>query len=437
MLLCPGLVNLSSVVRPPPTPHPIAPHTSGNALIFALSRRGESTGTTAVTGTLVATLLVAANLRPSIAAVGPVLGPIATDLGLSPVAQGALTTVPLVAFAAVSPVVATIVGRLGIERALVVAMFGLTVGIIARSTPFFGALWIGTVVVGASIAVGNVLLPALLKRDIAHRQTALTGAYAAIMGLIAALASGISAPIAQAVGTHGWRFALVVWAVPACIAAMLCWTRTSRRAPDRSGEPGPRPSTGIWRSWLAWSITCYLGLECATFFILLTWLPAIEMSYGVSPTAAGWHLFMLQVVGVASGLVVPRLMRGANQRLVAMTAGLILSIAAFGFAATDAFWWLWVLLFGVGAGASLVISLSLIGLRGGCATATAQLSGMAQSVGFLVAACGPVLVGILWTQLQSWQAVLIVLGVLGVAQLILGWFAGAARTVAVRPTCST
>jgi len=175
----------------------------------------------AVGGT-VAVLVAAVCLRPALTAVGPVLELIGADTGLSNTMLGLLSALPLLAFAAVSPLVSGPVRRLGIERTVVAALAVLAVGAMLRLLPGLPALFAGTIAAGAGIAVGNVLIPVVVRRDNPARIPLMTGLYSATMGTAAALASGVSLPLSQLPG--GWRWSLGVWALPAAAAALV-WTR--------------------------------------------------------------------------------------------------------------------------------------------------------------------------------------------------------------------
>lgn len=154
-----------------------------------------------------ALLVAAANLRPSLTGVGPLLDDIQAELGLAPVVAGLVTTLPLLAFAVISPVVPRVSAKRGSERVLALALMVLTLGIGIRWVPTTVSLFAGTVLIGVGIAAGNVLLPSLIKRDFPTKVGLLTSAYATVMGGVAAVASGVAVPISHvvpAVGPPRW-----------------------------------------------------------------------------------------------------------------------------------------------------------------------------------------------------------------------------------------
>lgn len=220
-------------------------------------------------------LLVTANLRAPITSVGPLLGDIRESVSLSAGAAGLLTAGPLLAFAGLSPLAPGLARRFGVERVLFGALVLLAAGVLLRSTYLPGVLFAGTLAVGLAIALGNVLLPGLVKRDLPGRTGLVTGLYTATMSSVAALASGVSVPAA---GDIGWRGSLAVWVAPAFVAALL-WVPRLRAGSSGSSKEGsasrPVVCSGLWRSPSAWQVTAFMGLQSVIFYVPITWLPAI------------------------------------------------------------------------------------------------------------------------------------------------------------------
>ncbi|WP_235884273.1 MFS transporter [Saccharopolyspora elongata] len=150
-------------------------------------------------GIVIAILLVAANLRATLTGVGTLLSAIERDTGLSAAAGGVLSTLPLLMFAVTSPFVGRVSHRFGTTRLLVVALAVLAAGTVIRSVPSIVSLFAGTVILSAAIAVGNVLLPTVIRIHVPGPQVHMISAlYVTAMGLVAALSSGISVPLAKA-----------------------------------------------------------------------------------------------------------------------------------------------------------------------------------------------------------------------------------------------
>jgi CP family cyanate transporter-like MFS transporter len=372
---------------------------------------------------LAAVFLVAACLRPAITSVGPLLDLVGSDTGLSNTLLGLLSSLPLLAFAAVSPLVQGRARRFGAERLIVWALAGLTFGIAVRSLPNLATLWLGTLVLGAAIAIGNVLLPAVVRRDHAARAALVIGWYSAVLGTAAAIASGLALPIASAIG-DGWRWSLAVWAVPAAAATVIWWRRSRpvpRPARPERGAVAADAASGpsVWRSALAWRCTAYMGLQSTSFYILVSWLPAIMTARHQSHAAAGWYLFAYQVVGIGAGLLAPLVLHRLDRDVTAALASLPMIVACVGLIAAPRVPAVWVTLAGISSGSALVIALSLFSLNADSPAHAAQLSGMGQSLGYLLAAGGPVAAGWLRDATGSWSPALVGVAVLtGVQALV-------------------
>lgn len=355
-------------------------------------------------------MLVASNLRAPITSVGPLLANIRESVGLSAGVAGLITAIPLLAFAGLSPLAPGLARRVGVERVLFGALLLLVAGISLRSAYLPAALFCGTLAIGLAIALGNVLLPSLIKRDFPARVGLMTGLYTATMSSAAALASGVSVPLANGLGV-GWRGALGLWAALALVAALF-WIPRLRTG---SQEVGPSrrsfAHSVLWRSALAWQVTLFMGLQSVIFYVAITWLPAILRGEGLATAQAGWMVSIMQFVAIPAALLAPVLAeRSPSQRLVLVcAAGLsgagILGLLSFAGAGVLP----WVILLGLGQGACISLALTLFALRAPDAGRAADLSSMAQSVGYLLAAAGPSLFGLLRDLSGSWSVPLLVL----------------------------
>lgn len=374
---------------------------------------------------IVSILLVALTLRPALTSVGPVLPWLGEAEGLGSAALGVLVALPLVAFAIVSPLVYRWSGRLGIERTVAAAMVVLTVGTVLRSYGGPVGLWVGTLVIGGAIAVGNVLVPAMIRRDHRARVSRTTGLFSASMVTAAGLASALAVPIAN---VTDWRFALAVWAVLSVLVGLVWLPRARRSGVDRSAvRPRIDQADSVWRRPTAWLVTAYMGVQSTGFYILVNWLPSIEQSAGISPSVAGVHLLIYQMVGVVAGMAVPLLMRGRSQVTAAVGSAVPMVVAAIGLIVAPDLALVWIFCAGTASGAALVVALSLIALRSRAEHETARLSGMAQSVGYGFAALGPVVAGYLAQRTGGWDASLMLIAGLSVAQILIGCAVGRDR----------
>lgn len=333
---------------------------------------------------LLAVLLIAANLRAPISAVGPVLPEIGRDTAMTPWQLGLLSSLPVAAFAVCSPFGHRLAQRLGTDRALVGTLLVLGLGTVLRSTPAaswaHAALLGGTLVLGAAIAVGNVLLPVVVRRDFPRSVPQVTGYYIAVQSIVAGAASGLVVPLAEVSGS--WRLALALWGM-FVLVALLVWAPRGRSAaspPLEEAGATAVPGVRVWRSSLAWQVAGYFGLQSSAFYVLLTWLPTIEQDLGVSDVLAGAHLAVFLLAGIVANLVVPRLLGiGGDQRFATVLAPVCIALALVGIQLLPALMPVWVAVAGLGTGASMVLSLSLISLRSARAGVASRLSSMVQA----------------------------------------------------------
>lgn len=373
-------------------------------------------------------VLVATTMRGPITAVGPLLDTIRTDLGMSAAAAGVLTMLPLLGFAAVSPLGSGFARRLGLERAITLALLVLGVGVALRSGPGRVTLFTGTALIGVGIGLINVLLSGLVKRDHPDRAAALTGLYTTVMGAFAMLGSGLAVPVADA-APGGWRTSLAVWVVFVLIA-LVAWIPQLRARAAAPAAP-PRPADrSHWRSPLAWQLTAFMGLQSLGFYVAVSWLPSILHAGGVSPALAGWYLALMQLTGLLASAVSPAIVRRLpDQRLYAAGAALLGAVSFLGFVFAPALSPLWSATVGFSQGVGITLALSFFALRARDAHQAAALSGMGQSLGYLLAAFGPLLFGLLHDSTGDWTLPLLILAGLITAQAVVALGAGRAITV--------
>jgi CP family cyanate transporter-like MFS transporter len=367
-------------------------------------------------------VLLAANLRPALTGVAPLIGQIRADTGVTNGVAGLLTTLPLLAFGLLSPIAPRVARRFGMERTLLASLLVLAVGTLLRWAGAIAALFLGTIILGAAIAVANVLLPSLVKREFPEHAGLMTSVYSTSLGISAALAAGVSVPLAQLDGI-GWRGALAVWAVPALLAA-VAWLPQLGRS-DHPADPSARSSPGVrdlWRSPLAWQVTLFMGLQSLSYYVTLTWLPEILQAEGMSAARAGWMLGLSQAVAIVTMFLAPMIAeRRSSQRGIVVVAISVSGAGALGLlVAGSTTSTLWVVLLGLGQGASFSLALTFFALRAPDSGHAAALSGMAQSVGYLLAAGGPFLFGVLRDATGSWKVPLTLLLAIAVCLLIAG-----------------
>ena len=377
---------------------------------------------------IIGILMIATTLRVTFTGAAPLLDAIRADYGLTTAQTGMLTTLPLLAFALISPLAAGVARRIGMERSLFAALLLICAGIALRSLPSSLLLFIGTAVIGCGIALGNVLLPGMLKRDFAQHVAKLTGAYSLTMGAAAALGSAAMVPIAQS--GAGWHGALLTLMISPLLALLLWLPRLRHGAPAALSASGALHSRGIWRSALAWQVTLYLGINSLIYYIVIGWLPSILISQGFSEAQAGSLHGVLQLATAAPGLLVPLVLhRLRDQRAIAALVALLCAAGALGLWLQPGHAAIWTVVYGFGSGATMILGLTFIGLRASSAHQAAALSGMAQSVGYLLAACGPPLMGKVHDASGDWHLPLIACALLSVVMALCGAFAGRDREI--------
>lgn len=379
---------------------------------------------------LIGILCIAVNLRPALASVGPLIGMIRESTGLSNTMLGLLTTLPLLAFGLVSSLIPMFTKRFGIGGTLLGALFLLTVGIFIRSIDGLFTLYLGTIMLGIAIAFGNVLLPSLTKRNFANSSGLVTSLYSSVMSIGASVAAGISIPLAIGLD-WGWQGALLFWSLISGIA-FLVWIpqvfRLKKSVSSRSYIQGMRH---LGSKILAWKIALFMGLQSFTFYVILAWLPALLQNRGLDADYSGWMLSLSQATGILGAIIVPFWAgKRVDQRRIVM---ILISIEIIGLIglllAGTSMIGLWVSLVGFVLGGNFGLALLFIVLRSKDAETATELSGMAQSIGYLVAASGPLIFGLLYDFTGNWNIPLGLLIVVSVVKIYMGVGAGKAERI--------
>ncbi|MFI6419231.1 CynX/NimT family MFS transporter [Streptomyces sp. NPDC050842] len=384
---------------------------------------------------LVGIVLASLNMRASLASVAPLVGEISTALGLSSTASSLVTSVPVL-FLGLGALVAPWLGRrFGAERVLFAALLLLAVGILARVLPSVYALYGGGILVGTAIALLNVLMPGLVKRDFPDRAAAMTSVYTGAMIAGATVAAAAAVPLEEALG-GGWKASLGVWSLLALVAA-VAWLPQVVIARGRTGHEvravpaGDARPVSLWRSPLAWQVTLFMGMQSVWTYVLIAWMPTIFTDHGMSRSTAGVVFAFNTLTQIVGAFAVPLLAgRTRSQRpLIVLVTALVAAGYVGLLVAPVEGAWLWSGVLGVGQGGALGLALTLIVLRSGDAATASRLSGMAQSVGYLLGAVGPLAAGALHQATGSWTLpIALVLGVCAVA-LAVGLLAARDRVV--------
>ncbi|MGN6390565.1 MAG: MFS transporter [Burkholderiaceae bacterium] len=381
---------------------------------------------------VLALFLVGINLRPALSSVAPVLAAIERGTGMSSTGAGLLTTLPVLCFGLFAAAAPMLVRRLSAEKVVFGGMLALAAALGLRVLFGEAGLFLGTAAAGAAIGVVMVVLPGIIKRDFPDRAGLMTGVYTMALCLGAALAAGATVPL-QNLTRGDWRPALAFWLLPAVLAALV-WR--PQRAGGGAGGGAPAPGRGLLRlllrSRLAWQVTFFMGLQSALAYCVFGWLPVILIDRGMSPLAAGFHLSVSVAMQIPAALAGPWLAGlGRDQRavIVLMMAMTAVGLAGSLYAPVGALW-PWVVLLGFGQGGSFSVALTLLVLRSPDTPTAAALSGMAQGVGYSLAAFGPLAVGLLHDATGGWNAVALLLAAIVAAALAAGMGAGRDRLIA-------
>lgn len=388
---------------------------------------------TAAAALVVAVCLVAANMRPTITAVGPLLDQIGEDTGIAMATLGFLASVPLIAWALVSPFALRLSRRFGMSRVVLWSLVVLLAGTVIRSLPGQTAsLWIGTAIIGMALAIANVLMPAVIKRDFPGRVPLMMGLYTALLGGVGAIASGVAVPLSRLGDeSSGWRLALLITGAALLPFAMAAWAWATRghHAHHLAALKNHASARGIWTDRVAWLVAAYMGVQAATFYMMLTWLATISVDTGKTDIAAGFDVMIYQLMTITGPFIVPLLLRGRARPLVPSLIPLLGVVGVVGLIAAPDAITVWVLPIGLASGASLSMSLTLMAERARDHDASAALSGMSQSVGYVVAAIGPVVFGWVHTVAGGWVWSLALLIAVLLAQSTIGLAVGRDRYV--------
>lgn len=375
------------------------------------------------------------------------------------VSMALLTTGPVIILGVCAAVAGYLLRRARVTHVLVGCLIVIAFGTALRAVPSWPVLVAGTLVAAAGIAVANVLGPVLVRviarewspqerpdgREwspqerpddqqspavSARRLGLLTGVLTAVISASAGVASGFSVPLTESLD-GAWRWVLGLWAVPVVIA-VLCMALLSRMfaragsSPAMSGAVGSHGGSGVLRSPVAWAVTAFMGVQSLMAYSLIAWLPTIYQDRGVDPAAAGLLLTALSVSSVVTALTVPNVAtRLPRQSVLAVAVVLPTVVGLLGvLSSADSWALLWAVLLGLGQGGQLSLAITLMNLRAATARDAASLSSMAQTVGYVLAACGPLVCGAVHSATQRWEPSVLFLLVMTVPMAVAGAVAG-------------
>ncbi|WP_272975920.1 CynX/NimT family MFS transporter [Deinococcus geothermalis] len=345
-------------------------------------------------------VVVALNLRPAIAGFGPLLGQIQAELQVNAATVSLLTTIPLLCWGLLAPLAPLLTWRRSSETVILVSTALIGIGALLRVGPSLLWMLLGTVLVGAGIAIVNVLLPSLVKRDFPERVGLMTGVYTLAVVSGAALASGLAVPLRVALG-GSWRASLGVW-VWLAVAGVLAWLPAlfGRQTHARLAVQ----ESSVWRNPYALPVTLFMGFQALVFFTWLTWLPRVLQDHGLGAAESGLLLSAGNIVQLPFTLFVPILAaRLRNPFPLVLGAAALIGGGLLGLLLAPGLPLAWILLLGAGCGSTFPLALVLIAQRAAHPAQVPQLSALAQGFGYLLAATGPFIFGALHDWTSGWN----------------------------------
>lgn len=403
-------------------------------------------------------VLIAMNLRSPIVAVAPVLDRIVTDIGLTAVTAGLLTSLPVLAFAVTTPVAATLLGRIGPDFAVAMSLIGVLIGVAIRSAGNEAALFIGTVVMGFAITLGNVLAPVLIRRNYppGHR-AAVTGLYTAALNVGSMLTLVGTVPVSDVVG---WRVGLNVWSILAIVALAVWvvavgWRRATRptRMSARTATPASSTVPEIDPEHLAdtlpaealsdtaaqrivrlpaarrstlgrfWLLGIAFGGQAFSYYGLTAWLPQILSALSDIPTAgssAGSSLF--QICAIVGALGVPVLTARLPYRGILVLLVVLWAVVPIGLLAAPSLWVIWLCAGGIAQGGTFTLVFIVVVELARSDAEAGRASALVQGIGYAIGAAGPSVFGALHELSGGWTgplvAILVAVGTLLVGGLV-------------------
>ncbi|WP_121966092.1 MFS transporter [Myroides sp. N17-2] len=376
---------------------------------------------------LLGIIFIASNLRAPLTSVGPVISEISKSLALSNTTAGLVTTIPLMAFGFLSSMVPRISRRYGMEIVLLVSLILLSIGLVIRPYGSLVTLFLGAALVGIAITVGNVLMPAYIKNNYQKNVGTMMGIYSVAMNLTAALAAGFSISLGKFT-EMGWKGSIGIWIVLSVVTIVVWLPQVKKhKAVQSTASLGQdEVKVNMYKSKTAWAVTIFMGVQSLLFYCLAAWLPKMAITWGIPREEAGWLLSYMQFAQLPmtfiGAIIASKL---PNQKLLAIATGVLFTVGIAGLLIFKVnLIALWCVLIGTASGLAFSLSMLFFVLRTSTTTQAAELSGMAQSIGYLIAACGPPIFGALFDLSQAWSLSLVFLLVMSGTLIISGGIAG-------------
>jgi CP family cyanate transporter-like MFS transporter len=368
---------------------------------------------------LMALLAIAGCIRAPITSIGPQINEIRGSQNLGIIQFGFLTAIPVICFALAAPLPSLRVFRkIKTEQLIVFALLALATATVFRTLGSNSLLFGSTIILGISIAILNIVTPALVRRDYPKKITTVMPIYSAVLALMASLGAGLSIPIASYFD-EDWRFGVSVWAVPALLVALI-WIPLLRKAQ-------PMPDTHenhfkeLFRSKKAWLVSLYMGVQSAIFYTQVAWMPKILIDKGYSAAEAGALFGLSTLCGFALTLILPLVFsRGEDLKFAILSTSIPGIVGFIGLNQLSNTWTIPALILISTTHAALPLALGLIAMKSPSVGATSHLSSMAQGIGYCIAAAFPILIGYSYEVSDSWLVATYLITSLILVQAVLG-----------------
>ncbi|UDM80080.1 CynX/NimT family MFS transporter [Vagococcus fluvialis] len=378
---------------------------------------------------LLGIIMIATNLRAPITSVGPLVGTITNSLNLTGAQAGLIITLPLIAFAIISPIAPKLARKFGTETTILSALILIILGLSIRYLPSISTLFLGTAILGCGIAIGNVLIPSIVKQEFQNQSGLVTGIYSVSMNLTGAIASGVSIPLIEKLGWT-WNQAFSLWIILAALA-LLAWLPQLKNKKATPEVNVVDTNNSIWHSSLAWSVSLFMGIQSFIFYVLVAWLPEMLISQGIPSSKSGGMLSLLQLTLLPTTFIIPIIAeKRPNQKSLVVISFTLFTLGISGLMFSSlAVISLSIIAIGIAGGIAFSLSMMFFNLRTSTPKEAADLSGMAQSIGYILAAVGPFLFGLLHDLTNNWQSSLFLLIGMTIILLFVGLNAGSSKKV--------
>ncbi|HFI0040972.1 TPA: MFS transporter [Streptococcus suis] len=357
-------------------------------------------------------------MRAPFTALPSILTDIATSLGVEVSSLGILTSIPLIMFALCSSLAPRLAAKFGMEKlmALVLLVMVLGSGIRVFSLPL---LFVGTVLVGATIAFINVLLPSLVAANFPKKIGFYTTIYITLMGVAATVAAMIAVPIVTATS---WQ--VFIYLITAIVfLAFLIWLPNVKNNHRFETKNQQQQTGSLWKNKAAIAFLIFGGLQSVLYYTEITWLPTISQSVGFTKAEAGLMAGIFNLTAIPMSMIIPAILSRQTKEMrrnimLGTSSATLLGLALMTFLPSNFILWciLHVILSFSNAALFPYMMLGFT-LKTSNSQATAQLSGMVQTGGYLIAAFGPGLLGYSFPLFGSWMPLILALAVVTLAMM--------------------